>query len=125
MATAGDLIAPIEAGLLDAGAILELGDVPTGAVAGRANAHQLTVFKSAGSAVLDALTAHKVYAADLTQCLDPGGSDQVWEGCVRGTHRFFRILNHRSPIGRVARITFGKDVCAGRTDSSGTKEVGL
>ncbi|HEY8717584.1 ornithine cyclodeaminase family protein [Pengzhenrongella sp.] len=67
LAEAGDLIAPIEAGLLDAGAILELGDVLTGAVAGRANADQLTVFKSVGSAVLDVVTAHKVYTAALTQ----------------------------------------------------------
>ncbi|WP_414696511.1 hypothetical protein [Pengzhenrongella sp.] len=78
--------------------MLELGDVPTGAVAGRENAHQFTVFKSAGSAVLDGVTAHKVYPADLTQ----GGSDQVWEGCVRGTHRFFRILSHRTPIGHTS-----------------------
>ncbi len=67
MAAPGDLIAPIEAGLLDAGAILELGDIPACAVAGRANADQLTVFKSLGSAVLDTVTAHKVYTAALTQ----------------------------------------------------------
>ncbi|HEY8721158.1 hypothetical protein [Pengzhenrongella sp.] len=72
-AEAGDLVAWIEAGRLGRGRPARRRCDPrarralTGAVAGRANADQLTVFKSVGSAVLDVVAAHKVYIAALTQ----------------------------------------------------------
>jgi hypothetical protein len=106
VAAVGDLVAPIEAGLLDAGAILELGDAPTGAGtwtltspetcragAGRENAHATSLGRMCAQ------------GAPILPNPEPSEPDRARR--------------------RVAAIRFGKDVCAGRTDSSGTYEVDL
>lgn len=62
---AGDIIQPIEAGLLAAGHIhAELGEVLAGTAEGRTSSDQVTVFKSVGNAIQDlAVTAHLLDAA--------------------------------------------------------------
>ncbi|NMR20773.1 ornithine cyclodeaminase family protein [Cellulomonas fimi] len=62
---AGDLVDPIARGLLDPARIVELGAVVAGRAAGRTSDDQVTVFKCVGSAVLDVVTAQRVYAAAL------------------------------------------------------------
>jgi ornithine cyclodeaminase len=52
-AEAGDLIQARDAGLLDEGSIVELGEVLAGQAAGRSSAEQITFFKSVGNAVQD------------------------------------------------------------------------
>jgi ornithine cyclodeaminase len=52
-AEAGDLIQARDAGLLDAAAIVELGEVLAGQAAGRSDVEQITFFKSVGNAVQD------------------------------------------------------------------------
>jgi len=65
LAEAGSLIRPIEQKLLDRDSVLELGAVLDGHVHGRTSADQITVFDTVGSAVLDAVAAHRVYEAAL------------------------------------------------------------
>lgn len=60
---AGDLIAPIEAGLLEPTRAVPLGEVLGGRAPGRTADGQTTVFKTVGSAVLDVVTAHRVLQA--------------------------------------------------------------
>lgn len=64
---AGDIIIPLAEGEITyeqvAGA---LGDVITGAVRGRTNAEEITVFKSVGLAMQDAVTAARLYAKAVT-----------------------------------------------------------
>lgn len=61
-AEAGDLIIPRDQGLIDEASIAgELGEVVTGRVAGRADANQITFFKSVGLAVQDVATAQAAY----------------------------------------------------------------
>jgi ornithine cyclodeaminase len=63
MEEAGDLIQPIEAGLIDEGHILgEVGEVLAGSAAGRRSASDITMFKSVGCAAEDCLAASVVLA---------------------------------------------------------------
>jgi ornithine cyclodeaminase/alanine dehydrogenase-like protein (mu-crystallin family) len=59
LAEAGDVVLPISAGLIDASHIAgELGEVLSGACAGRQNDDEVTIFKSLGMAVEDVAAAH-------------------------------------------------------------------
>jgi alanine dehydrogenase len=63
-AEAGDVMIPVERGLIDYGQIVgDLGELLTGQVAGRLHTMDVTVFKSVGLAMQDAVTAAQVYAA--------------------------------------------------------------
>lgn len=53
LAEAGDLIIPVQQGLLDPARLIEIGDVINGRVAGRQASDQITLFKSVGNAVQD------------------------------------------------------------------------
>jgi ornithine cyclodeaminase/alanine dehydrogenase len=60
---AGDLVIPMSEGAIDASHVLgELGQVVLGAVAGRTSRDEITLFKSVGMAVQDAVVAPLVYA---------------------------------------------------------------
>jgi ornithine cyclodeaminase len=62
LAEAGDLVLPIRDGAIDASHIAgELGQVATGAVAGRQSPGDVTLFKSLGMAVEDVAAAHLAY----------------------------------------------------------------
>jgi len=63
MAEAGDLLIPMEEGLLARGAAFaELGEIISGRKTGRESAEQVTLFKSVGVAVQDLLAADRVLA---------------------------------------------------------------
>jgi len=65
---AGDLIKPIQRGVYSADRVTgELGEVINGKVPGRSSDAELTVFKTTGSAVLDIVTARRIYDAALQQ----------------------------------------------------------
>lgn len=67
-AEAGDICIPIAAGELTYDHVAgELGQVITGAVAGRTNDTEITVFKSVGLAMQDAVTAKQLYLAAVAQ----------------------------------------------------------
>lgn len=57
LAEAGEVIAALREGLIDRDGLVELGDVVTGAAAGRKEPEQVTVFKSVGLAVQDVAAA--------------------------------------------------------------------
>lgn len=57
LAEAGDLVIPLRAGLLDAAAWTELGEVVAGLKPGRQSADEITFFKSVGNAVQDVAAA--------------------------------------------------------------------
>lgn len=58
----GDLIIPIKNGTFSADRVTgELGEVIAGKAPGRANSEEITVFKTTGSAVLDVVTAQRIY----------------------------------------------------------------
>ncbi|RRD94785.1 ornithine cyclodeaminase family protein [Clostridiales bacterium COT073_COT-073] len=59
----GDLIQPIEKGCLDKNKIQELGMVLLNKVSARENDKQMTFFESTGSAVLDLVTAQRIFQA--------------------------------------------------------------
>jgi len=62
-AEAGDIVIPIDEGAITVEHIVgELGGVLIGQVAGRTAPDQITIFKSVGMAVQDAVTAARVYA---------------------------------------------------------------
>lgn len=62
LAEAGDLVMPMREGAIDAAHIAgELGQLAAGAVAGRAGAGDVTLFKSLGMAVEDVAAAHLAY----------------------------------------------------------------
>lgn len=58
---AGDLAVPVEEGALTWDNIREIGDVLTGAEAGRRSASDITLFKSLGIAIEDVVAARHVY----------------------------------------------------------------
>lgn len=61
-AEAGDLILPLNKGIINEGRINgELGELLLGKVKGRENNEELTIFKTVGLAVLDIVTAHHIY----------------------------------------------------------------
>lgn len=58
----GDLIIPIKNGTFSADRVTgELGEVIAGKAPGRTNSEEITVFKTTGSAVLDVVTAQRIY----------------------------------------------------------------
>jgi alanine dehydrogenase len=62
LAEAGDLVIPMSQGLFGAEHISrELGDVAAGRAPGRAGASEVTLFKSVGNAVQDAVVARRAY----------------------------------------------------------------
>jgi ornithine cyclodeaminase/alanine dehydrogenase-like protein (mu-crystallin family) len=63
LAEAGDLIVPIREGLLDAGRLIEIGEVINGHAVGRQSPTQVTLFKSVGNAVQDIAAATRVLRA--------------------------------------------------------------
>jgi ornithine cyclodeaminase/alanine dehydrogenase len=59
---AGDIILPVKEGIIDASHFYaELGDVVTGKVQGRTSDQEITIFKSNGLAIQDAVTAKLIY----------------------------------------------------------------
>lgn len=69
-AEAGDICIPMAAGELTYDHVAgELGEVITGAVAGRTDDNEITLFKSVGLAMQDAVTAKRVYLAAVAQGL--------------------------------------------------------
>jgi ornithine cyclodeaminase/alanine dehydrogenase-like protein (mu-crystallin family) len=61
---AGDLIKPLEKGLIDKSAITaELGDIVAGKAKGRDNDEEITIFESVGFSVLDIAIAIGIYEA--------------------------------------------------------------
>ncbi|MGQ4553503.1 ornithine cyclodeaminase family protein [Dermabacteraceae bacterium CCM 9519] len=67
LAESGDIIGPIERGIIRAEDCLNLGDLVNGSVTGRADAQQITLFNSVGSAVLDVVCADAVLRAAREQ----------------------------------------------------------
>jgi ornithine cyclodeaminase/alanine dehydrogenase len=66
-AEAGDIMIPVDQGVLSYNQVVgDLGAVLTGAVVGRLHPSDVTVFKSVGLAMQDAVTATRVYANALT-----------------------------------------------------------
>jgi alanine dehydrogenase len=66
LAESGDLIIPIEQGLISADWIhAELGEIATGQKSGRTDASEITLFKSVGIAVQDAVAASRALAGAL------------------------------------------------------------
>ena len=64
LAEAGDLLIPINAGLLDAASIYaEIGEIAAGSKPGRTSAAEITFFKSVGNAVQDLIVAARVVSA--------------------------------------------------------------
>lgn len=59
----GDLILPIKEGILDESKVKELGEVIAKKACGRSCDEEITVFKTTGSAVLDVVTAQRIYEA--------------------------------------------------------------
>lgn len=75
---AGDILIPIREGAIDERHIVaELGEVATGASAGRTSASDVTLFKSLGLAVEDLAAAHRIWeraeAADAGVKIELGG----------------------------------------------------
>lgn len=64
---AGDIIAAIKAGVIQEAALIELGDIISGKVQGRASAEDMTLFKTVGSGVLDVVTARRIYEKALNE----------------------------------------------------------
>ena len=63
-AEAGDLVIPLAEGAIGPGHVAgELGQVVAGLIPGRTSPGEITVFKSVGLAMQDAVTAARVYAA--------------------------------------------------------------
>ncbi|MDP4110336.1 MAG: ornithine cyclodeaminase family protein, partial [Bacillota bacterium] len=61
LSEAGDLMIPIKKGVFDPGKAFELGEVISGKAEGRKNDGEITLFKTVGSAVLDVVTARRIY----------------------------------------------------------------
>ncbi len=69
LAEAGDLITPINQGLLDPARLSESGEVANGQAAGRQAREQITLFKSVGVAVQDVAAARRALQAAEAQGL--------------------------------------------------------
>jgi ornithine cyclodeaminase len=62
LAEAGDLVQPMQAGLITRASVLaELADLVSGRHAGRSNAQEITLFKSVGTAIEDLCAANLVW----------------------------------------------------------------
>jgi ornithine cyclodeaminase/alanine dehydrogenase-like protein (mu-crystallin family) len=62
LAETGDVCIPVGRGVLDPGRVSELGEIIAGLRPGRQSEDEITIFKSAGNAVQDAVVAHQVWA---------------------------------------------------------------
>ncbi|HWR22560.1 MAG TPA: ornithine cyclodeaminase family protein, partial [Feifaniaceae bacterium] len=68
LSEAGDLINPIQKGTFSADRVTgELGEVVLGKVPGREREDEITLFKTTGSAVMDVVTARRIYEAARRQ----------------------------------------------------------
>ncbi|KNF08333.1 ornithine cyclodeaminase Ocd [Gottschalkia purinilytica] len=66
LSEAGDLITPMKKGIIDESDITgELGEVILERVSGRQSPQDITIFKSVGSAILDLVTAYRIYEKAL------------------------------------------------------------
>lgn len=66
LSEAGDLIVPMNKGLLNESSITgELGDIITGKLPGRIDPEEITIFKTVGIAVTDVVTAESIYRRAL------------------------------------------------------------
>lgn len=63
----GDLIQPIQKGVFSADRVSELGEMLAGKVPGRVSDDELTFFETTGSAVLDIVTAQRIYECAVAQ----------------------------------------------------------
>jgi ornithine cyclodeaminase len=73
LAEAGDLVLPLREGAFDAGKIAgEIGELASGAIAGRQSAEEVTLFKSLGMAVEDVAAAHLAYTRATERGLGRG-----------------------------------------------------
>jgi ornithine cyclodeaminase/alanine dehydrogenase-like protein (mu-crystallin family) len=73
----GDLIAAVEAGVLEWDNVIEFADIAGGDVPGRASARECTLFESQGISVWDIATAARVY--ELAQAQGLGQSIPLFE----------------------------------------------
>lgn len=64
---AGDIIAATKTGAIQEAALVELGDIISGKVQGRASAEDVTLFKTVGSGILDVVTARRIYEKALIE----------------------------------------------------------
>ena len=64
---AGDLTIPIKKGSLDPNKAVELGEVIIGKAQGRISNDEVTFFKTTGSAILDIVTARRIYENAVAQ----------------------------------------------------------
>lgn len=69
MAEAGDLIIPVNKGMLKPESIIELGDIVGGRRPGRENDSEITFFKTVGTALLDVVVGNLVYRKALEKGL--------------------------------------------------------
>ncbi len=58
---AGDLIHPLQEGLIQESDLIELGQIILGLTEGRRSPDEITVFKTVGSGVLDVVTARRIF----------------------------------------------------------------
>ncbi|MPZ22878.1 MAG: hypothetical protein GEU28_04925 [Dehalococcoidia bacterium] len=65
----GDVITAVEDGKFDAGRVVELKDLVTGAATGRTAAAEITLFKSVGTAVQDVMAGMAIYEEARRQSL--------------------------------------------------------
>lgn len=61
----GDFIKPHSAGAFSYDGVVELGDILLGKARGRSSTEEITLFKTVGSAVLDVVTARRIYERAL------------------------------------------------------------
>lgn len=68
LSEAGDLIIPMEKGLIGKDRITgELGEILTGRLSGRRSEEEITIFKTVGIAAADVVTAHGIYKKALQE----------------------------------------------------------
>jgi len=63
----GDLLGPLERGIIHWGQVRELGDVVAGVIPGRRAISDITLFESHGLAIWDLATAKVVYQAAISK----------------------------------------------------------
>ena len=73
MQDAGDILIPIQEGVLSAEGFIEIGALVDGTASGRADANEITIYKSVGTVAQDILTAH----AALKQAEESGSGKVV------------------------------------------------
>ena len=66
LSESGDLIIPIDKGIIDIGRVNgEIGEVLLGKIEGRKNDNEITLYKTVGIAVMDVVTAYDIYNCAL------------------------------------------------------------